>query len=131
VGILFELKKTDKAAIYLYSINEQFNFLDEIKGKFPKDYSKLFRYISHLGDLGEIRNENKFKHFQQNIYEFKTDKLRVFCLLMPGVKPKTIILNHYYKKQGQKTPSKEINKAQKIADQIIEKYKSGELSFGG
>jgi len=130
VGILFELSKSDKAAIFLYSVNEQYNILDEIKGKYPRDHRKLNRYIEYFGISGEIKDEEKFKHLQNNLYEFKTDNLRIFCLLMPGVKPKTIILNHYYKKQTKKTPSKEINKAQKIADEIIEKHKTGELQFG-
>jgi hypothetical protein len=131
VGILFELSKTNKAAIYLYSLNDQHNLLDEIKGKYPNDHSVLFRNIEILAERGEIRDEDKFKHIQNSIFEFKTKKLRVFCLLLKGVRPKTFILNHYYKKQGQKTPTKEINKAQRIADEIIEKHKTGELKFGG
>lgn len=131
MSILLAIKKTEKAEIYLFSINEQYNLLDEIKGKYPKDHSKLFRYIERLADFGEIRDGQKFKHFQNNIYEFITDKLRVFCVLIPGIRPKTFVINHYYKKQGQKAPTKEINQAQKIADQIIEKYNSGGLSFGG
>ncbi|GJQ44130.1 MAG: hypothetical protein D8M26_13575 [Ignavibacteriae bacterium] len=130
MGILFELRKTDKTAIYLYSLNEQHNFIDEIKGNFPNDHSVLSRNIELLADRGEIRDEDKFKHVQNSIFEFKTKKLRVFCLLLKGVRPKTFILNHYYKKQGQKTPTKEINKAQKLADEIIAKHKSGELQFG-
>lgn len=131
MGILFELRKTDKAAIYLYSVNEQYNLLDEIKGNYPRDHRKLNRYIEYFSISGEIKDEDKFKHLQNYLYEFKTDNLRIFCLLMPGVQPKTIILNHYYKKQSKKTPSKEINKAQKIADQILTAFNSGELKFGG
>ena len=131
MGILFELNKSDKASIYLYSVNEQYNLLDEIKGKYPKDHTLLFRDIELLAVKGEIRNEDKFKHIQDSIYEFRTKNLRVFCLLLKGVRPKTFILNHYYKKQGQKAPTKEITKAQKIANEIIEKHKSGGLQFGG
>lgn len=130
MGILFELSKTDRAAIYLYSVNEKYNLLEEINGKYPKDYNVLFRDIELLADKGEIKNEDKFKHVQASIYEFRTKNLRVFCLLLKGPRPKTFILNHYYKKQGQKTPTKEINKAQKLADEIIAKHKSGELQFG-
>ena len=131
MGILFDLEKTDKAEIYLYSVNEQTNILEHIAGNFPKDHIKLFRYIERLANFGEIRDKEKFRHIQNNIFEIKTDKLRVFCLLIPGVVPKTFILNHYYKKQGQRAPTKEINKAQRMADQIIEEYKSGALIIGG
>ena len=130
MGILFELKKSEQAAIYLYSVNEQYNFLEELKGINPKDYKKLIRHIDHLATFGELKDEEKFKHIIKNIYEIKANKLRVFCLLLPGVKPKTFILNHYYKKQKQKALNKEIDKAQRLAEDIIEQFNNGNLSFG-
>ena len=130
MGILFELKKTEITEIYLYSVNEQSNFLLDIKGNFSRDYKQLIRLIDRLALFGEIRDETKFKFISKNLFEIKTNKIRVFCLLMPDAIPKTFILNHYYKKQSQKTPGKELNKARKIADDIIAQYQSGSLNIG-
>lgn len=130
MGILFELRKTTQAEIYLYAVHEQSNFLLDIKGNFNRDYNQLLRLIDRLALFGEIRDETKFKHISKKLFELKTNKIRVFCLLMPGAFPKTFILNHYYKKQGQKTPGKELNKARKLADDIIEQYQSGRFNIG-
>jgi hypothetical protein len=54
VGILFELKKTEKTEIYLYSVKEQSNFLLDIKGNFSIDYKQLIRIIDRLALFGEI-----------------------------------------------------------------------------
>lgn len=81
MGILFELDKTSKTAIYVYSHKETHNFLNDIKGKFPREYKKLLQHISHLSNFGILRDETKFKHIQNNLYELKADKLRVFCLI--------------------------------------------------
>ena len=131
MGILLALKKTEKAEIFLYSINEQSNFLNEIEGTNKNDFKKLIRHIDHLAIFGELKDEEKFKHITKNIYEIKANKLRVFCLLLSGVKPKTFILNHYYKKQKKKALGKEIDKAQKLADEIMGQIKNGTLTVGG
>lgn len=126
---LKEINKSDKAHLFVL-LNGNYNLLDDIKGLYPKDYDKLLHYFQQFADKGQIFNVEIFKQLSNNIFEFKTKNVRVLCFLLPGRRPKTIILNHYRKKQKRKSPSKEIDKAQRISNEIIELFNTNQIEFG-
>jgi len=123
------IHKSDKAQLFVL-INGDHNLLDEVKGIYPKDYDKLLRYFQLFADKGQILNVEIFKQLDNNICEFKTKNVRVLCLMLPGRRPKTIILTHYHKKQKRKSPSQELNKAQRISNEIIKLFNTNQIEFG-
>jgi phage-related protein len=72
---------------------------------------KFAALLSRMGDTGKIWNERKFKHLTETdqIYEFKVDDGRVLCFFFVG---KRLILTHGFRKRGDKTPKREIERAE-------------------
>jgi hypothetical protein len=128
---LKEIKCSDKACIYSLIV-DNYNFLDEVKGHYPKDHSKLLRYCERFSEKGQIYDITKFRQItdRNNLYEFKTDNLRFLCLQLPGKRPRTLIINHYHKKQKKKSPSKDLDKAIRISNELIALYNSDNIEFG-
>lgn len=119
--------KEGKARILLYKKNENHDLLSEIKGRFKNEYKKLITILKRFGQFGVLIDEEKFKQVSGNTYEFKVNQLRVFCVILEGAKPITIVIHHYYKKQKQKIPSNERDKALRLSAKITELYNNGEL----
>lgn len=115
------------ANILVYKKNANHKLLEEIKGQFTQQYNKLLLTLKRLGDYGNIRDDNKLKFISDKAYELRVDNLRVFCVILDGVTPITIVLYHYYKKQTQKMPKKERDKALKLAAEILSLHKEGKL----
>ncbi len=86
------------------------DWIDELPDKLQVKLAALF---TRLGDHGTIYNERKFKHLSgtNQIFEFKADDARVLCFFFFG---KRVILTHGFKKKGQKTPKREIERAENI-----------------
>ena len=64
-----------------------------------------------MGDTGKIWNERKFKHLTETdqIFEFKVDADRILCFFFIG---RRLILTHGFRKRGDKTPPREIERAE-------------------
>lgn len=82
-------------------------YLVAVAERIPK---KFFKYIEGTDGLFEIRIE-----FEGNIY-------RVFCCFDEG---KIVVLFNGFQKKTQKTPRKEIEKANRIKDEYFESKKGG------
>jgi phage-related protein len=124
---LDNIVSSEKAKILLYKKNENHNLLEEIRGKYKLHYGKLFVTLKRFCDYGNIKDNDKFKFISDKTYEFRIDNLRVFCVMLEGEIPITIVLYHYYKKQSQKMPKKERDKALKLASDILSLHKEGKL----
>lgn len=118
---------SENARILVYKKNENHNLLAEIKGRYTQQYTKLLLNLRRFGDHGNIKDNDKFKFISDKTYEFRVDNLRVFCVMLEGVVPVTIVLYHYYKKQSQKMPRKERDKALSLAAEILTLHKEGKL----
>ena len=97
---LDNIVSSEKAKILLYKKNENHNLLEEIRGKYKLHYGKLFVTLKRFCDYGNIKDNDKFKFISDKTYEFRIDNLRVFCVMLEGEIPITIVLYHYYKKQS-------------------------------
>lgn len=64
-----------------------------------------------MGDTGKIWNERKFKHLTETdqIFEFKVEADRILCFFFVG---RRLILTHGFRKSGDKTPKREIDRAE-------------------
>ncbi len=72
---------------------------------------KFAALFSRMGDTGKIWNERKFKHLTETdqIFEFKVEADRILCFFFIG---RRLILTHGFRKAGDKTPKREIDRAE-------------------
>lgn len=94
-------------------------WLESMPASGQQKFAALFAW---MGDHGRILNERKFKHLTgtNQIFEFKSEDGRVLCFFFSG---RRIILTHGFKKQGDKTPKKEIELAEKLKAEFEERTK--------
>lgn len=82
---------------------------------------KFTRLIISMGDIGYIRNEEKFRHEGNKIYVFKPQPDRFFCFFFTGSK---IIITNAYEKKSDKMPVREYEKAIKAQEDYIKREKA-------
>jgi phage-related protein len=72
---------------------------------------KFAALFARMGDRGKIWNERKFKHLTETnqLFEFKVEADRILCFFFIG---RQLILTHGFKKHGDKTPKREIERAE-------------------
>jgi phage-related protein len=70
--------------------------------------NKLLYLFQTMGDLGQIRNQQKFNAEGDQIYAFKPIPHRFLCFFFIGSK---IIVTNAFEKKQQKLPAKEKEKA--------------------
>jgi phage-related protein len=83
-------------------------WLDQLPLGTQQKFAALF---VRMGDTGKIWNERKFKHLTETdqIFEFKVEADRVLCFFFVG---RRLILTHGFRKSGDKTPKREIERAE-------------------
>lgn len=72
---------------------------------------KFAALFARMGDTGKIWNERKFKHLTESdqIFEFKVEADRILCFFFVG---RRLVLTHGFRKTGDKTPKREIERAE-------------------
>ncbi len=81
---------------------------DYLENMAASDVKKLAHLLQLMGDVGTIRNKEKFRNEGDKIYAFKPQPHRFLCFFVSG--KKIIITNAFMKKQ-QKLPSAEKERA--------------------
>jgi phage-related protein len=71
---------------------------------------KFAALFARMGDTGKIWNERKFKHLTETdqIFEFKVETDRILCFFFVG---RRLVLTHGFRKTGDRTPKREIERA--------------------
>ncbi len=83
------------------------DWLEQLPLAAQQKFAALF---ARMGDTGKIWNERKFKHLTETdqLFEFKVEADRVLCFFFVG---RRLILTHGFKKTGDRTPKREIDRA--------------------
>ncbi|MBP9764954.1 type II toxin-antitoxin system RelE/ParE family toxin [Candidatus Babeliales bacterium] len=81
---------------------------------------QLMKLLIWMGDLGSIRNKEKFRHEGSGIYVFKPQPDRFFCFFFKGGK---IIITNGYEKKSDKMSKKDFDKAMRMQQDYEERYK--------
>ncbi len=109
----------------LYYKNHYLDFFGKLKPEVKKKFNWTLQLIEEI----ERVPEKYFKHLTgtSGIYEIRvevgSDIYRVFCFFDKG---KLIILVNGFQKKTQKTPSKEIEMAEKLKKQYFDELTEGE-----
>jgi len=108
----------DKFQIYGLVINgtcEAENFLYELS---DKEKAKITPLLHYTVNNGLLRNEQKFKHIGDDLFEFKGFQSRILCFFDKG---KLVILSHGCIKKRDKLDPSEIKKARKRKEDYFRK----------
>jgi phage-related protein len=85
------------------------------KKETEKSAAAIWRLFQHLAKLGTVRNEQKFKKVEGEIWEFKDYQARVFGFFGRNAAGKRcFFLTHGFIKKKQKLPRTEIDRANSI-----------------
>lgn len=84
------------------------DWLEQLSVAAQQKFAALF---VRMGDTGKIWNERKFKHLTgtDQLFEFKVEPDRILCFFFVG---RRLILMHGFRKAGDKTPQREIDRAE-------------------
>lgn len=77
----------------------------------PEDFRGIIGRIEWIAEKGDPKNEKKFRHLEDKIFEIKYNKVRIFCFYCDR---RLILLTHGVKKQKRKTDREDIERAQRI-----------------
>ncbi len=94
-------------------------WLEQLPLAIQQKFAALF---ARMGDTGKIWNERKFKHLTETdqIFEFKVEADRIMCFFFVG---RRLILTHGFRKAGDKTPKREIERAETYKQEFEERRK--------
>ena len=78
--------------------------------------TKLLTTIERLGDSGECRNEERFKHERNGIYAIKAWKVRIYCFMTHDQR---IVLTNVAGKKQEKAKRADLDRAERIREECI------------
>ena len=115
VTILYSGKRYDLSAITIDGRCYVIEFIDQLE---RGEQAKLLSLLEYTGDYGPPRNTEKFKKLEGEIWEFKSHQVRVLCFFDKG---RIIITTHGFKKKRDKTPKREIERAERMREEYLER----------
>ena len=88
------------------------DFYDELD---DRDKAKLLKLFETIGEHGQIRNKEKFKHIEgtNNFFVFKSFQIRMPCFRFGY----SFVVTHGYIKKADKMPPAELKRAEMIKDE--------------
>lgn len=98
------------------------DYINALKNKNDKDskinLNKIHDYIKILSEYGKAAGEPYIKHIEGEIWELRPLRNRIFFVAWN--EDRFILLHHFIKKT-QKTPKREIDKAKREYDDLLER----------
>lgn len=129
--VIEELLNGDAATLFVYKEKtEDELFLRDLKNKYPVDYKQLLSMFNRICQHGVIFDETKYKSLSGLIHEFKTNNVRVLSFKLPVLTPIEIVITGYFKKpKTSKLYKPPIERAERIAKEIIGLYETNKLKI--
>ena len=84
---------------------------------------KLLNLLELMGNMGQIKNKEKFNSEGSKIYAFKPMPHRFLCFFFSG---KKIVITNAFHKKTNKLPQKEKDRAMKYKNSYEERVKRGD-----
>lgn len=84
---------------------------------------KLLGLFELIGNVGEIKNETKFRYEHDKIYAFKLQRFRFLCFFFAGHK---IIVTNAFKKKTNKLPANEKKRALHMMHDYMKRMRQGD-----
>jgi len=104
--------------------------LDFLQAQEKDNYDNCITFLrltERMVNVGKIQNKEQFRKVEgTKFFEFKPGNIRVLCFFDAG---RIIICTHGFIKKRQKTPRKEIKKAEQIRDEYFLAKRNDKLTF--
>jgi phage-related protein len=107
---------------WYHNVKKESEALEYFEELTPDRQKKFAHLLYIMGEMGQIRNEEKFTSEDDQIYAFKPQPDRFLCFFFAGGK---IIITNAYEKKSQKMPPKEKERALKLKADYINRVKGG------
>lgn len=117
IKLLIEGKEAD-VYVYLNPRGDPLAF-DFIQLLNDKDQLKIVRLLHDFAERGEIRNSEKFRLEEKQIFVFKSYQTRILCFYLPKAVKRTVVLTHGFIKKKDKIPRSELEQAKNIYKEIV------------
>jgi len=108
---LSHLFKGSKYDLFEVVIDDTHLLGDFIDGLPESDQRKISALLKRTAELGPPRNKQKFKKLSNNLFEFKSYQIRIFCTFRGK---SVLVLTHGIKKKKDKHDKKDMQKAKEI-----------------
>ncbi len=99
--------------------SQPFTFYESLD---QKDKLQFLKLVKMMGDIGQIRNKEKFRNEGDKIYAFKPKPNRFLCFFTEGQR---IIVTNAFTKKANKLPPREKTKALNHRSDYLERTKKG------
>lgn len=110
-AFLSPLYQGSKFDLFEVVIDNEHQLLDFINGLSESDQKKVSALLKRAAEHGLPRNDQKFKKLAEDLFEFKSFQIRIFC----SFRGKSIlVLTHGIKKKKDKHDNKDMQKAREI-----------------
>lgn len=83
-----------------------------------REKAKLLKTITRLGDTGEVRNEERFKHEQGKIYAIKASIIRIYCF---ETSDNRYVLTNIVTKKQRRARTEDLERAEWIRNECVNK----------
>jgi phage-related protein len=107
---------------WYFDASGQSQALEYAEGLDDEDRKKLVVLLKVLGDIGQLRNKEKFRHEGDKIYAFKPKPHRFLAFFFEGSK---VIITNAFTKKRDKLPPGEKERALKCMKDYIARVKAG------
>ncbi len=95
---------------------------DFIEGLDESDQRKITVLFRRMADKGNVPNREQFKCVRGRIFEFKKHQIRVFCFCERD----RWLLTNGYKKKKDKLDRSEIDRAERVLQERLEREEKGQ-----
>lgn len=107
---------------WYYNAKNESEALEYFESLTPARQKKFAHLLYVMGEMGQIRNEEKFTSEDNQIYAFKPQPDRFLCFFFAGSK---IIITNAYEKKSQKMPPREKERVLKLKADYTKRVKGG------
>lgn len=112
------LFKGNQRTLYAITRNGECQARQYIDSLSDSDKKRIIALLEYTSNNGPPKNIEKFRHLKDKLYEFKAGKARLICFFQRNM---IIILTHGFDKPKPKKLKAEIDIADKIMQEFLEK----------
>lgn len=101
--------------------------LAELEADLADDRARMLRLLERVAHHGPPRNLEKSKSLGDDLFEFRAGRLRVFWFY--GEPRKVVVCSHVLLKSTQKTPRRELQRADRAKQIYLAAVKRGKIDI--
>ena len=113
------LKEGVKVVFYVVKRNDRCAFREFVDGLQLTDRKKVLALLDRTLRVDIPKNKQKFKHLEDGIYEFKSDKIRLLGFFLENEIKKSFVFVECFRKQKRWADKNVIDRVKKIREEEL------------